>query len=455
MRRTCSDNIQNQDESDIDCGGLCGPTCVAGENCNGNGDCFSDDCQGGICQAGVGTCDDGIVNQNESDVDCGGICGATCVVGESCNVNGDCVDRVCSAGVCAFTDLQVVKTAWTPTDPFDDAIRLRFQLVNNDSVPVPYDELTVRYWYTIDTGAQPQTATCDYAAEQGCANITTQFTQVTPVPGADYYLELGYLSGAGDLLSGPSDAMMFQIRKPSLQNYDETDDHSWAGGEPATPTIWPEITVYRNGVLVWGYEPGTCADGMLNQDESDVDCGGICGSTCLVGEMCNTYADCANSNCIGGYCTDMGLKVQLDKNPPIKPLDPWLEGVVRVVNTGSSPIPWGEITVRYWFTYEGTPQGFYTNCLQADLLCPNIYTSYVPLAPARPGADYYVEYSFNPASGDLSASAFSDFEINHRKLDSSVWDETNDYSYGEPLSYTDWPQITAYLNGELVWGTEP
>ncbi len=44
---TCSDGIKNQDETDIDCGGICDP-----------------------CP----TCSDGIKNQDETDIDCGGIC---------------------------------------------------------------------------------------------------------------------------------------------------------------------------------------------------------------------------------------------------------------------------------------------------------------------------------------------------------------------------------------------
>jgi len=46
---TCNDGIQNQNETGIDCGGIC-PLCP--------------------------TCNDGILNQNETGIDCGGICPA-------------------------------------------------------------------------------------------------------------------------------------------------------------------------------------------------------------------------------------------------------------------------------------------------------------------------------------------------------------------------------------------
>jgi len=45
----------------------------------------------------------------------------------------------------------------------------------------------------------------------------------------------------------------------------------------------------------------TCTDGVRNGTESDVDCGGECGS-CDVGEGCLTGADCAEGVCDGGAC---------------------------------------------------------------------------------------------------------------------------------------------------------
>jgi hypothetical protein len=47
------------------------------------------------------TCTDTVKNGSETDVDCGGSCGATCANGKSCLVNGDCVSGNCSSGVCA------------------------------------------------------------------------------------------------------------------------------------------------------------------------------------------------------------------------------------------------------------------------------------------------------------------------------------------------------------------
>lgn len=104
---TCSDNIQNQLETDVDCGGPnCGATCLVNQKCAADGDCSSGlvCSSGGVCAVPPPTpsCGDGIKNQDETDIDCGGLaCGATCAVGKVCAANGDCVSGSCIGNVCA------------------------------------------------------------------------------------------------------------------------------------------------------------------------------------------------------------------------------------------------------------------------------------------------------------------------------------------------------------------
>jgi hypothetical protein len=46
----------------------------------------------------------------------------------------------------------------------------------------------------------------------------------------------------------------------------------------------------------------SCADGIKNGFEADVDCGGDCDSKCNTGQTCNTASDCFNGVCAGGVC---------------------------------------------------------------------------------------------------------------------------------------------------------
>src|SRR5690606_9661399 len=47
---TCSDTIQNGNESDVDCGGSC-PRCLNTRRCTGPSDCASGYCASGVCQS--------------------------------------------------------------------------------------------------------------------------------------------------------------------------------------------------------------------------------------------------------------------------------------------------------------------------------------------------------------------------------------------------------------------
>ncbi len=69
---TCNDGIQNQGETGVDCGGPCAacpPSCTDGIQ---NGDETGVDCGGSCPNACPATCDDGIQNGDETGVDCGG-----------------------------------------------------------------------------------------------------------------------------------------------------------------------------------------------------------------------------------------------------------------------------------------------------------------------------------------------------------------------------------------------
>ncbi len=94
---TCMDGIKNQNETDIDCGGMCGP-CAVGQDCTTNADCSSGNCDPATktCVA-MATCMDGIKNQNETDIDCGGVC-PDCNVGQTCTMNSDCMSNTCNTG---------------------------------------------------------------------------------------------------------------------------------------------------------------------------------------------------------------------------------------------------------------------------------------------------------------------------------------------------------------------
>ncbi|MEM4397335.1 MAG: hypothetical protein QW757_01770 [Candidatus Woesearchaeota archaeon] len=70
----CFDFLKNQDETDVDCGGLICKPCSLGKKCIFDYDCKSGFCNPleNICQEP--TCNDNFKNQGEEQIDCGGPC---------------------------------------------------------------------------------------------------------------------------------------------------------------------------------------------------------------------------------------------------------------------------------------------------------------------------------------------------------------------------------------------
>jgi hypothetical protein len=75
------------------------------------------------------------------------------------------------------------------------------------------------------------------------------------------------------------------------------------------------------------YTP-TCTDFVVNQDESDVDCGGSC-SPCADGRVCLSDADCRNS-CVSGLCTTVVAPEPEERPRPTPPPLPAVEEPAKV-----------------------------------------------------------------------------------------------------------------------------
>lgn len=63
----------------------------------------------------------------------------------------------------------------------------------------------------------------------------------------------------------------------------------------------------------------SCDDDALNQDETDVDCGGALCDGCAPGGACEVDADCADGWCDAGVCGDPGCLVDADCDPLDQP----------------------------------------------------------------------------------------------------------------------------------------
>ncbi len=97
---TCTD-------ANYGCGGPC-PSCPNGYPCTASSECMSGHCQALTPSACYGSnevciaahCFDGVQDNGETDVDCGPACEIGCATGKMCNSNCDCASNNCQGGVC-------------------------------------------------------------------------------------------------------------------------------------------------------------------------------------------------------------------------------------------------------------------------------------------------------------------------------------------------------------------
>lgn len=131
-----------------------------------------------------------------------------------------------------------------------------------------------------------------------------------------------------------------------------------------------------------------------------------------------------------------------------------IEPELEVVNTGSSSVSLSQLTIRYWFTRD-TAQAVSATCNYATMGCSNITEKTATMPQTIATTDDYLQIGF--ASGELAANTNSGkIKIRAYKSNYSHFDQSNDYSFNRSFtSFTDWPNVTLYQNGTLVWGIEP
>jgi formylglycine-generating enzyme required for sulfatase activity len=92
----CADGMKDNLETDVDCGGTVCQPCADGKMCKEITDCLGKGCTNNTCD--TPTCTDKILNEDETDVDCGGSTCPKCTVGRKCSVGGDCTSSTCTGG---------------------------------------------------------------------------------------------------------------------------------------------------------------------------------------------------------------------------------------------------------------------------------------------------------------------------------------------------------------------
>ncbi|MCL6591726.1 MAG: glycoside hydrolase family 9 protein [Firmicutes bacterium] len=131
---------------------------------------------------------------------------------------------------------------------------------------------------------------------------------------------------------------------------------------------------------------------------------------------------------------------------------PWF----RIKNTGAAPLSLATVKIRYWYTPDGSQPETWS-CDYASFGTANVTGAFGKLATPVTNADSYFEVGFTSSAGNVGAGATtSDIQMQFHKNDYTPYTQTNDYSFDPTiLAMTQYTKVAGYINGNLVFGTEP
>jgi hypothetical protein len=238
----CHDGQTGENETGLDCGGLC-PPCDAGQGCVDTTDCTSKVCTQGVCQAA--NCQDSVQNGDETAVDCGGVCPTRCDVGQGCQSPYDCRTSVC-AGTC-------------------------------------------------------QAASCTDGTHNGDESAIDCGGSCDPCPNGQPCLQpsdcrSGSCSHDICVNAGCTD----QIKNGNETGVDCGGSCAPCSGNAACSANSDCASLICDGTS-HSCTIASCTDGVLNGAESDIDCGAGCPG-CANGKNCARGGDCSSGLCKSGVC---------------------------------------------------------------------------------------------------------------------------------------------------------
>ncbi len=310
----CDDGVQNGLETDQDCGGaLCdaaGKTCALGLHCLADADCGSSSCHPKSHTCVFPSCMDGARNGDETDEDCGGtVCGATCMTGQACSADGDCVSLHCvtlaNAKACAAPRCDDgIKNQGEPAIDCGGPCSLKCP---NASPCVVDADCAGGHCYVTNGGSGAATChpdLCSDGAKDGaessadCGGPTCSSCIEGQACSSDSDCATRHCSVATKLCVASSCS-------DGVQDGDETGKDC-GGSCPACPNgracLIDADCVTNNCDVDNVCRNSLCADGVNDLDETGVDCGGPDCARCSNGQACILGSDCASHACPNGTC---------------------------------------------------------------------------------------------------------------------------------------------------------
>jgi len=306
---SCNDGLLSPSlgESDIDCGGLCSNKCATNQACTSAIDCLSGRCLDSKCAQP--SCHDNLLNQNEVDIDCGGSGCPSCAVGLKCQMDNQCTSRVClvaegEVGSCLGSSCG------------DGVLNGQETCVDGGGSGVDCDRCASGLHCLSDADCQSfkctlSTNVCAVgtAKDERKNNEETFVDCGGPNAPACRVGQSCLISRDCESKHCNTDGVCVQATcSDSIKNSDESSVD--CGGSRCsrcldgnTCTVNGDcVNLFCRHYITSTCKPADCGDGLLNGDETCVDGGGGCGSTCPDGTACNGNNDCINGKCESNVC---------------------------------------------------------------------------------------------------------------------------------------------------------
>lgn len=405
----CDNDEQDGDETDVNCGGSCAP-CEVDESCESG-----DDCSTGFCSAGSQcaqpSCEDGALNGAETGEDCGGeICRALnllCDNDEACAEDGDCKTGFCHGGTCRSPscDDEVLNQGETAVDCGGPVCRLNTSPLgtcSNGKACDVHEDCTSLYCGngvcakpTCEDGAKNQDET-----GQDCGGPTCRLEPNGRCPDAAGCL---VHEDCGSGFCSPGKLCSPAGCGNSNKDPNETDVDCGGDGCRATkPCALGLSCVIHADCASGSCKSGkcvaaTCSDGIKNQGETAVDCGGptcsAAGKTCPNATACEVNADCTD-----GFCSNKLCSGACKGKPPTLGCPCTPNGSLACAGAAQSL---KLICEQGAWVQNGVPcpQGF--NCSQATGACAAV----IPACVSAGAGKSYCDTSQTPSRTSLTCNA--------------------------------------------------
>ena len=298
---TCTNGVRDGKETDVDCGGEACSACPLLKHCNEDTDCKENRClDGDVCVAK--TCGNGVLDGGETTTDCGGESCVPCANGARCSVNADCVSRLCDQGLCAPQSCR--NGVQDATETGIDCGGPHCQKCDNGE--------------GCSRNADCKSGLCNersnVCAPESCLDTVLNLAETDTDCGGEACPACGDLKKCmldRDCQSGYCEdtyGRCFPARcKDGVQNQDETDVD--CGGQicmPCMEQMGCNTTRDCRSSLFCDKDSNIClskqcANGVQDANETDVDCGGNC-APCALMRTCSNDADCTSGHCQDSLC---------------------------------------------------------------------------------------------------------------------------------------------------------